>query len=70
MAYYRAINGGKYVSNILPEGIKETKTIKNTEFNKVSPEIKEVLIERGWTEDKWDSVSEDERQHAIKCYGI
>ena len=45
-------------------------TTTSTLFNNVDPEIKDVLVSRGWTEDKWNSISEDERQHAIKCYGV
>ena len=57
----KVINTTGYLSNLLP---------RKTDFNSVDSEIKETLIKRGWTEDKWNSISEDERQHAIKCYGV
>jgi hypothetical protein len=48
----KIINTTGYLSDLLP---------RRTDFNSVDSEIKETLIKRGWTEDKWNSVSEDER---------
>jgi hypothetical protein len=47
------------------------KNQKNTEysvdFNRLEPELKGPLEKKGWTEEQWNSVSQEERDQAIRC---
>lgn len=36
-------------------------------FNSLNPSIRENLLKKGWTAEKFDSVSQEERDQAIKC---
>ncbi len=38
-------------------------------FNDLSDQNKEALKSLGWTEDKFNSVSQEERNHALECLG-
>ena len=70
--YYRDINGGQY-SNVAYKvsSLQEMKNQKNTEysvdFNRLEPELKGPLEKKGWTEEQWNSVSQEERDQAIRC---
>lgn len=50
--------------------LKETYGIKVTSFNSYSTEIKNDLQLIGWTEDKFNSISQQERDQAVKCLGL
>ena len=43
---------------------------KNTLFSTLDNDIKEILLEKGWTEEKFNSISQLEREQALRCAGI
>ena len=68
--YYRRINEGKYADSTLKvptisklRGVTST----TTSFNTLSESAQENLLKKGWTAEKFDSVSQEERDQAIKC---
>ena len=68
--YYRRINEGKYADSTLKvPTIRELRdaTSTTTSFNTLSESAQENLLKKGWTEEKFDSVSQEERDQAIKC---
>lgn len=68
--YYRRINEGKYAdSTFKVPTISELggATSTTTSFNTLSESAQENLLKKGWTEEKFDSVSQEERNQAIKC---
>ena len=55
--YYRNINNGKYVNSTFKvPSLNSTETSTAT-FAAQSDSIKEALTSKGWTEDKFDSIS-------------
>lgn len=70
ISYYQRINEGKYAdSNFKVPTISELRgaTPNTTTFNSLSESIRENLTRKGWTAEKFDSISQDERDQAIKC---
>ena len=70
VSYYRMINEGKYSSSDFKVStIRETKgNISNTtSFSNLSNTVQENLLKKGWTAEKFDSVSQRERDQAVKC---
>ena len=68
--YYRRINEGKYVdSTFKVSTISELRgaTSTTTSFNTLSNSMQENLLKKGWTAEKFDSISQEERDQAIKC---
>lgn len=68
--YYRRINEGKYAdSTFKVPTISELRgaTSTTTSFNTLSDSMQENLLKKGWTEEKFDSISQEERDQAIKC---
>ena len=68
--YYRRINEGKYVdSTFKVSTISELRgtTSTTTSFNTLSDSMQENLLKKGWTAEKFDSISQKERDQAIKC---
>lgn len=68
--YYRRINEGKYAdSTFKVPTISELRgaTSTTTSFNTLSNSMQENLLKKGWTEEKFDSISQEERDQAIKC---
>lgn len=68
--YYRRINEGKYAdSTFKVPTISELRgtTSTTTSFNTLSDSMQENLLKKGWTAEKFDSVSQKERDQAIKC---
>lgn len=68
--YYRRINEGKYAdSTFKVPTISELRgtTSTTTSFNTLSDSIQENLLKKGWTAEKFDSISQKERDQAIKC---
>ena len=68
--YYRRINEGKYADSTLKvPTISELRgaTSTTTSFNTLSDSIQENLLKKGWTAEKFDSVSQEERDQAVKC---
>lgn len=68
--YYRRINEGKYAdSTFKVPTISELRgaTSTTTSFNTLSDSMQENLLKKGWTAEKFDSISQEERDQAIKC---
>lgn len=68
--YYRRINEGKYAdSTFKAPTISELRgaTSTTTSFNTLSESAQEDLLKKGWTAEKFDSVSQEERDQAVKC---
>lgn len=68
--YYRRINEGKYAdSTFKVPAISELRgtTSTTTSFNTLSDSMQENLLKKGWTAEKFDSISQKERDQAIKC---
>ena len=81
-AYYQIINRGEYSNKELPvETLSQARARQedtnnpdiryrvgpNSSFEVLRAEEKEMLLKKGWTEEKFDSVSQEERDQAIKC---
>ncbi len=49
------------------EGFKNFMNKKNKFFNTLDSNVREFLIKKGWTAEKFDSISQEERDQAIKC---
>lgn len=41
--------------------------VPNSSFMSLTEEMQKNLLKKGWTAEKFDSVSQEERDHAIKC---
>lgn len=41
--------------------------VPNSSFESLDTEMKENLLKKGWTAEKFDSISQEERDQAIKC---
>lgn len=69
--YYRRINEGKYANSTFKvQSISELRgrtASSNTLFDTLNSTMQENLIKKGWTQEKFDSVSQEERDHALKC---
>lgn len=49
------------------EGFRNFINKKNKFFNTLDSNIRESLTRKGWTAEKFDSISQDERDQAIRC---
>lgn len=83
ISYYQSINEGKYANKIdsissikdlrSEDNIKSRKNIDNNRevnnlnFNTLDSETLKALKDKKWTEEMWNSVSQIEREQAIKC---
>lgn len=68
--YYRRINEGKYAdSTFKVPTISELRgtTSTTTSFNTLGDSMQENLLKKGWTAEKFDSISQEERDQAVKC---
>lgn len=69
--YYRNINEGKYSSSNYKvpslSQMRESKKQDTTSFESLDAEIQESLLNKGWTQEKFDAVSQQERDQAVKC---
>lgn len=70
--YYRNINEGHY-SNITYK-VPSLQEMRNQEgvqslmdFSSIETETREALEKKGWTEEMWNSISQEEREQAIRC---
>ena len=72
--YYRRINEGGYSSSdfrVIPlNRMRESKPVENTSFDTLDSEIKNALLKKGWTQEKFDSISQQERDYATRCASI
>lgn len=75
-AYYQMINRGEYSNKELPvETLSQararqeeyTKVVPDSSFKVLRAEEKEMLLKKGWTAEKFDSISQEEKDQAIKC---
>ena len=55
--YYRNINNGKYVNSTFKVPSLSSTEVNTATFAAQSDELKEALTKKGWTEDKFDSIS-------------
>lgn len=46
------------------------RNLETTVFNKLPSSIKTTLINKGWTQEKFDSISQQERDKAIECLSL
>lgn len=70
ISYYQRINEGKYAdSTFKVPTISELRgaTLTTTSFNTLSDSMQENLLKKGWTAEKFDSISQEERDQAVKC---
>ena len=70
LSYYRRIDAGEYArSEFKVPSISELRgtTSTSTSFNTLSESMQETLLKKGWTAEKFDSVSQKERDQAVKC---
>lgn len=68
--YYRRINQGRYAdSTFKVPSIRESRSTDSvtTSFNNLSNSMQESLLKKGWTSEKFDSISQEERDQAVKC---
>ena len=43
------------------------RVVPNSSFESLSKEDREILLKKGWTQEKFDSISQEERDQAVKC---
>lgn len=72
--YYRNINEGKYSSSNYKvpslSQMRESKKQDTTSFESSDAEIQESLLNKGWTQEKFDTISQQERDQAVKCIAL
>ena len=57
-----------FVSNTKSgKDVDNNRDVNNLNFNTLDSEILKTLKDKGWTEEMWNSVSQIEREQAIKC---
>ena len=77
-AYYQMINRGEYSNRELPVGTLSQararqdddiryREVPNSSFESLDTEMQENLLKKGWTEEKFNSISQEERKQAVKC---
>ena len=44
--------------------------IENFYFDSLDPEIQMMLFDKGWTKEQFDSISQEERDQAVKCIAL
>ena len=47
-----------------------TTPVENFYFDSLDPEIQMILFDKGWTKEKFDSISQQERDQAVKCIAL
>lgn len=76
IAYYQMINEGKYstsdfkISSIKQEQNTQILNSVDNTFESLDLKIQEELLNMGWTQKQFDSISQAERNQAVKCLGI
>lgn len=82
--YYRMINQGKYRSYTLSLQGEDNYTsemqtidnnikyriVPNSSWSTVNKETRQALEAKGWTKEKFDSISQRERDQAVECLGL
>lgn len=76
MYYFKKINDGKYAKEALSnnkvsrnniEDYRLVSSRKVTSFDSYDSNIQEVLINKGWTKELFNSISQEERDNALNC---
>lgn len=60
---FKEINQGKYNANIY-----NVQSVKERNWNNIPKENKNSLLESGWTEEEFNSLTQDEMETALKCH--
>lgn len=68
-AYYRMIDQGKYAKVSIP-AMQQSRVQETSSFDTLSGELKQALQEKGWTQEQFDRVSQEERDQAVECIGL
>ena len=72
ISLYRNINEGYYSSSkfkIPSLSSSNTKPLPES-FDMIEADTKEILEKKGWTEEKWNQISREEKEQALRCAGI
>ena len=56
--------------DIMNPYINETSYIENRFFDSLDPDIQMALLDKGWTKEQFDSISQEERDIAVKCIAL
>lgn len=72
--YYRSINEGNYSSSTFKvpamSQMRESTRENTTSFESLDAETQEALLKKGWTQEQFDAISQEERDQAVKCIAI
>lgn len=68
-AYYRMIDQGKYAKISIPS-MQQSRVQETSSFDTLSEELKQALQEKGWTQEHFDRISQEERDQAVECIGL
>ena len=68
-AYYRMIDQGKYAKVSIPS-MQQSRVQETSSFDTLNAELKQTLQEKGWTQEQFDRVSQEERDQAVECIGL
>lgn len=72
--YYRSINEGNYSSSTFKvpamSQMRESTRENTTSFESLDAETQEALLKKGWTQEQFDTISQEERDQAVKCIAI
>ena len=44
--------------------------VENFYFDSLDPEVQMILFDKGWTKEQFDSISQQERDQAVKCIAL
>ena len=47
-----------------------TTPVENFYFDSLDPEVQMMLFDKGWTKEQFDSISQQERDQAVKCIAL
>jgi hypothetical protein len=65
--YYRNINEGNYSNSTYKVPALNNSRAESLEFTGLETETREALEKKGWTEEMWNQISQEEREQAIRC---
>nr|DAG94143.1 MAG TPA: Structural protein [Crassvirales sp.] len=65
--YYRNINEGHYSNSTYKVPTLNSSRTESLEFVGLETETREALERKGWTEDMWNQISQEEKEQAIRC---
>ena len=78
LSYYRRINVGEYANSTFKvPSINESRAreeqytvVPNSSFEALDTEVRNNLLKKGWTKEKFDSISQQERDYATRCASL